>query len=379
MGPLLWCAGPGRVRMPVVSDDGAPPPPSTEHPLRVAVVGAGPAGIYAADALTRQDAVPVAVDLVDRLPTPFGLVRHGIAPDHPKMRAIRDTLHRFLDHPLVRFVGNVDIGTDISLDELRRHVDAVVYTYGASVDRHLGIDGEELPGSLAATQLVSWYCGHPDADRTTVEAALRATRSVVVVGVGNVALDVARVLARTAEELDPTDMPQHVLDALAAAPVESVTILGRRGPAQAAFTTQELRELDGLAGATVLVDRADLELEPDAEERAQADRVISRNLAVLREWAGHELRPGTIPLRLRFFARPARLLGSDRVEAVEVERTVVDGDGRAYGTGEVDVLPADLVVRSVGYRGLPLPGLPVDERTGTVPNEAGRVLRDGAA
>jgi ferredoxin--NADP+ reductase len=364
--------------MPNVTTDGVEPSPSPDRPLRVAVIGAGPAGIYAADALTRQDDVPVAIDLVDRLPTPFGLVRHGIAPDHPKMRAIRDTLHRFLDHPLVRFVGNVEVGTDISIEDLRRHVDAVVYTYGASVDRHLGIEGEELPGSLAATDLVNWYCGHPDADRAKVEAALRGARSAVVIGVGNVALDVARVLARTADELEPTDMPQHVLDALAAAPVQEVTILGRRGPAQAAFTTQELRELDALAGACVLVDPKDLELEPDAEERAQADRVISRNLAVLREWSAHELAPGKIPLRLQFFSRPARFLGSERVEAVEIERTAVDGDGRAYGTGELELMPADVVIRSVGYRGVPLPGLPVDGRSGTVANEAGRVLRDGA-
>jgi NADPH-dependent glutamate synthase beta subunit-like oxidoreductase len=364
--------------MPNVTTDGVEPSPSPDRPLRVAVIGAGPAGIYAADALTRQDDVPVAVDLIDRLPTPFGLVRHGIAPDHPKMRAIRETLHRFLDHPLVRFVGNVEVGTDISIDDLRRHVDAVVYTYGASVDRHLGIEGEDLAGSLAATDLVSWYCGHPDADRATVETALRGAHSAVVIGVGNVALDVARVLARTGDELEPTDMPQHVLDALAAAPVQEVTILGRRGPAQAAFTTQELRELDGLAGATVLVDPKDLELEPDAEERAQADRVVSRNLAVLREWSAHELEPGKIPLRLQFFSRPARFVGTERIEAVEIERTAVDGDGRAYGTGELELLPADLVIRSVGYRGVPLPGLPVDERTGTVPNEAGRVVRDGA-
>jgi NADPH-dependent glutamate synthase beta subunit-like oxidoreductase len=361
----------------VVSDDGVPAPPSADRPLRVAVVGAGPAGIYAAEALTRQDDVPVAVDLIDRLPTPFGLVRHGIAPDHPKMRAIRDTLHRTLDHPRVRFVGNADVGVDITLDELRRHVDAVIYTYGASVDRHLGIPGEELPGSLAATDLVAWYTGHPDADRKRVESALAGVRSVVVVGVGNVALDVARVLARTADELEPTDMPQHVLDVLAAVPVEQITVLGRRGPAQATFTTQELRELGELDGATVLVDAADLELEPAAEERASTDRNVARNLAVLRGWVDHAPEPGRTRLRLRFFGRPVRLLGEDRVTGVEVERTAVDGDGRAMGTGELDVLPADLVVRSVGYRGIPLPGLPVDERTGTVPNDAGRVLRDG--
>jgi NADPH-dependent glutamate synthase beta subunit-like oxidoreductase len=363
--------------MPVVSPDGSAPSPSADHPLRIAVVGAGPAGIYAAEALTRQDAVPVAVDLIDRLPTPFGLVRHGIAPDHPKMRAIRDTLHRTLEDPLVRFVGNVDVGVDIPLDELRRHVDAVIYTYGASVDRHLGIEGEKLPGSLAATELVAWYTGHPDADRAKVEAALTGVRSVVVVGVGNVALDVGRVLARTAPELEPTDMPQHVLDALAAMPVEEVTILGRRGPAQATFTTQELRELGELDAATVLVDAADLELDPGSEERAAADRNVSRNLVVLRGWVDHTPEPGRTRLRLRFFGRPVRLLGEDRVTAVEVERTAVDGDGRVMGTGELTVLPADLVVRSVGYRGIPLPGLPVDQRSGTVPNDEGRVLRDG--
>jgi len=362
-----------------VSADGSATPPSAERPLRVAVVGAGPAGIYAADALTRQEDVPVAVDLIDRLPTPFGLVRHGIAPDHPKMRAIRDTLRRTLDDPLVRFVGNVEIGQDISLAELRTHVDAVIYTYGAALDRHLGIDGEDLPGSLAATDLVAWYTGHPDADRARVEAALTDVRSVVVVGVGNVALDVARVLARTPAELEPTDMPQHVLDALAATAVEDITVLGRRGPAQASFTTQELRELDELENATVLVDAADLDLDPGAEERAAADRNVTRNLAVLRGWADHVPEPGRTRLRLRFFARPVRLLGQDRVTGVEVERTAVDADGRAMGTGEVNLLPADLVVRSVGYFGRPLPGLPVDERTGTVPHEAGRVLRDGKA
>jgi ferredoxin--NADP+ reductase len=361
--------------MPDVSDDGVLEPSSADRPLRVAVVGAGPAGIYAAEALTRQDAVPVTVDLIDRLPTPFGLVRYGIAPDHPKMRGLRDTLYRTLENPAVRFVGNVDIGVDLSLEELRAHVDAVIYTYGAALDRHLGVDGEDLPGSLAATELVAWYTGHPDADRTRVEQALKGARAVVVVGVGNVALDVARVLARTPAELDSTEMPQHVLDALADAPVEQVTVLGRRGPAQASFTTQELRELGELAAATVLVDPAELELPADAEERLATDRNATRNLAVLRGWADHRPEPGRIPLRLRFFRRPVRLLGEDRVTGMEVERTAVDADGRVMGTGELEVLPADLVVRSVGYRGTPLPGLPVD--AGVVPNEAGRVLREG--
>jgi ferredoxin--NADP+ reductase len=200
------------------------------RPLRVAVVGAGPAGIYAADALASQDDVPVSVDLVDRLPTPFGLVRYGIAPDHLKMRALRETLHHVLDHERVRFVGNVEIGADLSVAELRGHVDAVVYTYGAAGDRSLGVPGEDLPGSLAATDVVAWYTGHPDADLVRVEQQVSRARDVVVVGVGNVALDVARVLARSPAELHPTDMPQHVLDCLAAAPVERITVLGRRRP-----------------------------------------------------------------------------------------------------------------------------------------------------
>ncbi|MGY1841856.1 MULTISPECIES: NADP oxidoreductase [unclassified Modestobacter] len=352
----------------------AEPSGTGPRPLRVAVVGAGPAGIYAADALAGQDEVPVAVDLLDRLPTPFGLVRHGIAPDHRKMRALRETLHHTLDHERVRFVGNVEIGVDLSVTELRRHVDAVVYTYGAAGDRGLGVPGEELPGSLAATDVVAWYCGHPDADRARVERAVAAARDVVVVGVGNVALDVARVLVRSPAELHPTEMPQHVLDALATAPVERVTVLGRRGPAQATFTTQELRELGHLAAATVLVDPADL-TDPGDDALAAGDRHVARNLAVLHEYADHVAEPGRPVVRLRFHARPVRLLGTERVTGVEVERTTVDADGRATGTGELDVVPADLVVRSVGYRGHPLAGLPLDG--GTVPHEVGRVLREG--
>lgn len=353
-------------------------PPTPARPLRVAVVGAGPAGIYAAEALTRQDDVPVAVELIDRLPTPFGLVRHGIAPDHPEMRGVRDTLHRTLDRPQVRFIGNVEVGADLSLTDLRELVDAVVYTYGASGDRALGIEGENLLGSLSATDVVAWYCGHPDADRARVEEALSRARSVVVIGVGNVALDVARMLARAPSELQGTEAPQHVLDALAASPVEEVTVVGRRGPAQATFTTHELRELGDLAEATVLVQPADLELDPESEERAVANRVVARNLAVLRGWIDNEPEPGVVQLALRFHLQPLRLLGQAHVTGVEVEGTAVDRDGRATGTGQLSVLPADLVVRSVGYRGHPLPGLPIDERSGTVPHEAGRVLRNGS-
>ncbi|MCW2584240.1 MAG: fprA [Klenkia sp.] len=351
-----------------VTDAAGPARPS--RPLRVAVVGAGPAGVYAAEALADQDDVPVAVDLVDRLPTPFGLVRHGIAPDHHKMRALADTLRRTLDHDRVRFVGNAELGSDLTVADLRAHTDAVVYTHGASGDRRLGIDGEDLPGSIAATDLVAWYTGHPDADRGLVESALARARDVVVVGVGNVALDVARVLARSPGELADTDMPQHVLDVLAAAPVERITVLGRRGPAQATFTTQELRELGHLEAAVALVDTAGL-------DDQSAVRAVARNLATLREWADHAPEPGRVSVLLRFFARPVRLEGTDHVTGVVVERTAVDAADRLTGTREIDTVPADLVVRSIGYQGRSLPGLPVDDRTGVVANEAGRVLRDG--
>ncbi|MEI4277096.1 FAD-dependent oxidoreductase [Klenkia terrae] len=340
-----------------------------DRPLRVAVVGAGPAGIYAAEALANQDDVPVVVDLLDRLPTPFGLVRHGIAPDHLKMRALADTLRHTLDHPGVRFVGDVEVGRDLSVADLRAHADAVVFTHGASGARRLGIEGEDLPGSLAATDVVAWYTGHPDADRPRVEAALARARDVVLVGVGNVALDVARVLARSPAELEHTDMPQHVLDVLAAAPVERITLLGRRGPAQATFTTQELRELGHLAAAVALVD-------PDGLDEESEVRAVARNLAALRDWADHVPEEGKASVRLRFFARPVRILGDDAVTGVVVERTAVDPADRLSGTRETDLLPADLVVAAIGYVGHDLPGLEVDG--GTVPNDGGRVLRDGA-
>ncbi len=334
------------------------------------MIGAGPAGIYAARCLVEQSEIPVTVDLLERLPTPFGLVRHGIAPDHLKMRSLRNALQKVLEHERVRFIGNVDVGVDLTLLELRRYVDAVIYAFGAAGDRRIGIDGEDLPGVLSATAFVSWYTGHPDADRGRIEEALSRARKVVVVGVGNVALDVARVLSRAPAELEHTDMPQHVLDVLAAAPVETVTVLGRRGPAQASFTYLELRELGKLARATVLVDPA--QLHADAEP---GDRMASRNVATLRGWVENVVRDGHVSLRLRFFARPVRLHGTDRVTGIEVERTEVGADGDLIGTGHTDVIPADLVIRSVGYRGYELPGVPLDQRSGTVLHQAGRVLR----
>jgi ferredoxin--NADP+ reductase len=339
--------------------------------LRVAVIGSGPAGVYAAAALTR--AGDVAVDVLDRLPAPYGLVRYGVAPDHVKMKSVDVALRRILEDPAVRFLGNVEVGADITRAELATYYDAVVFATGAAVDRRLDVPGEDLPGSFSATDFVAWYSGHPDAelDRFTLRA-----RNAVVIGVGNVAVDVARVLTKPASVLAGTDVPGHVLDVLAASAVTDVTILGRRGPAHARFTTKELRELGEIADADILVDPADLELTDAEQAEVDADRTLRANLEVLRGWAGRE--PQGLPRRLRiaFWQRPAAVLGTSAVEGFRAERTVLK-DGRVMGTGEMVELPAELVLRSVGYRVVPPAGLPLDPDTGTVPHDAGRVLVDG--
>jgi len=361
----------------------------TGRPLVVAVIGAGPSGIYAAEALTRGGrAVEVAV--IDRLPVPFGLVRYGVAPDHHAIRSIRTTLERTLGQPGVAFYGDVTIGRDLAIDELRSCVDAVVYAYGAGADRRLGIPGEDLPGSLAAPEFVAWYCGHPDvhpdaptgtdpeADRgrAIVELVNTATAAVVV-GVGNVALDVARVLAKTADELADTDMAQEVLESLTAKRVTDVHVLGRRGPAYTAFTTKELRELGQLPGLGLVVDPADLELDEASLAAVAADKVAARNVAVLREWAARPAAATSRRVHLHFWTRPVAILGEDRVHGVVLERTAIGPEGLVVGTGETTTLDATLVVRSVGYRGVALPGVPYDAAAGRVPHVGGRVVRDG--
>jgi ferredoxin--NADP+ reductase len=343
---------------------------------RIAVVGAGPSGLYAADALASAG---VHVDVIERLPVPFGLVRYGVAPDHHSIRSVRDTLAHVLERDEVRLVAGVEIGVDVSVDELLSAYDGVLLSYGASRDRHLDVPGEDLPGSIAATDLVAWYCGHPDADREGIEAALAAATSAVVVGVGNVAVDVTRVLTAPLARLEQTDMPQHVLDVLAASAITDVHVLGRRGPAQATWTTKELKELAELDGVDVLVDDADLELEPVSAALVESDRVVARNVEVIRGWADHVLAAGNKHIHLHFHARPVELVGTDRVKEVVVERTTVDDTGAAHGTGETYRLAADLVVRSVGYRGLPLDGVPFDGRRHVIPHADGRVVDESGA
>jgi ferredoxin/flavodoxin---NADP+ reductase len=332
-------------------------------PLRVAVVGSGPAGFYAAGALLSADP-PAQVDMFERLPTPWGLVRLGVAPDHPKLKTVSRAFERIAERPGFRFLGNVEIGREVAHEDLARLYDAVVYAVGAQTDRRLGIPGEDLPGSWAATEFVAWYNGHPDYQGLDFD--LNVERAVVI-GVGNVALDVARMLALTPEELRPTDTADAAIAAICGASIREIVVVGRRGPAQAAFTTPELAELGELAGADVVVDPADLEgAEP-------TDTSSERNLEVLREFAARK--PSGKPKRvvLKFFRSPVAIHGVDRVESVELAQNVLDGENRAVQTDAREALPCGLVFRSVGYRGVALPGVPFDERGGVIRNEGGRV------
>jgi ferredoxin/flavodoxin---NADP+ reductase len=335
--------------------------------LRVAVVGSGPAGFYAAGALLAAD-TPLEVDMIERLPTPWGLVRLGVAPDHPKIKSVSRAFERIAAQPGFRFLGNVEVGRDVEHRELVDLYDAVVYAVGAQSDRRMGIPGEDLPGSWAATEFVAWYNGHPDYQH--LEFDLSGERAVVV-GNGNVAVDVARMLALTAEELAPTDTTDAAIDAFTSAGIKEIVMVGRRGPAQAAFTTPELQELGELAGADVIVDPADLEgAEPE-------DTNSERNLAVLREYAAREPEGKPKRLVLRFLASPVEIMGAERVESIELARNRLETDAggtlRAVATGERESLACGIVFRSVGYRGVALPGVPFDEETGTIPNDRGRV------
>jgi len=331
--------------------------------MRVAVVGSGPAGFYAAGALLSADQ-PVEVDMIERLPTPWGLVRLGVAPDHPKLKTVSRAFERIAEQPGFRFLGNVELGRDLTHDDLVRLYDAVIYAVGAQTDRRLGIPGEDLPGSWAATELVAWYNGHPDYQQ--LEFDLDVERAVVI-GNGNVALDVARMLALTPEELAPTDATDASIEAIAASSLREIVVVGRRGPAQAAFTTPELQEMGDLAGADVIVDPADLK---GADPK---DRNSERNLAVLRDFAARE--PTGKPRRVvfRFFHSPVAILGDERVEGVYLVCNELDANERAVPTDEHETISCGLVFRSVGYHGVELPGVPFDPASGTIPNERGRV------
>ncbi|MDF2435563.1 MAG: ferredoxin/flavodoxin---NADP+ reductase [Mucilaginibacter sp.] len=349
-----------------------------QRAVRVAIVGSGPAGFYAAGQLLVHREVAIAVDLYDRLATPWGLVRAGVAPDHPKIKSVTRIYEKTAAQPGFRFFGNIEVGRDVSHERLLEHYHAVLYAIGTAGDRRLGIPGEDLPGSHAATAFVAWYNGHPD--YCDQEFDLSASRAVVV-GNGNVALDLARMLALSNGELAVTDIADHALDALRDSSVEEIVVLGRRGPAQAAFTNPELRELADLSDADVIVDPSEARLDPGSQawlDSDAADGTARRNVEILGQYA--ERGPSGKPKRvvLRFLASPVEILGPDRVRGVVIERNELvagpDGSMRAQPTGVRETIEAGLVMRSIGYVGSPLPGVPFDERRSTILNERGRVI-----
>ncbi|HVW42767.1 MAG TPA: FAD-dependent oxidoreductase [Amycolatopsis sp.] len=340
--------------------------------FRVAVVGSGPAGLYAADELVRQQELDVEVDIFDRLPTPYGLVRYGVAPDHARIKTVVRSLRRILEHARVRYLGNVHLGSDIDRAFLEENYDATVYATGASRDRRLDVPGEDLRGVCSATQLVSWYSAHPDARGGFDPAA----ESVAVIGAGNVALDVARILVKTRDELARhTDMPSHVLDQLGASAVREVHVFCRRGPEHAKFTAKELRELGDLPAVDVVLDPAVLA----RADAAAADKQARANLAAFEDLAKRTRRADTRKIRFHFWSKPVGILGDGAVEALRVEHTAVDADGSLRGTGECATVAVQLVVRSVGYRSVPVPDLPFDDRQGTVPHDRGRIVDPAGA
>ncbi|MFC6617343.1 FAD-dependent oxidoreductase [Deinococcus radiophilus] len=343
---------------------------TSERPLRVAVIGSGPSGIYSAEALIKQSDVPVQVDIFDRLPTPYGLVRYGVAPDHLTIKSVTKAFEKTMSDERVRFMGNVQFGRDLTRDQLLAHYDAVIYAVGASADRRLGIPGEDLQGSLSATEFVAWYNGHPDAATRDMDLS---AQGVAVIGLGNVALDVSRILAKTADELHSSDIAQHALERLRDSQVKDIYILGRRGPAQAKFTTKELREFGELDAASPVV-RAD-ELAVAPEEEVAADNVTKKNLEVLRSFLELPERETPRRVHFRFLVSPTEILddGAGNVNAIRVEKNQLDEAGRPVGTGQFEELPVGMVLRSVGYLGTPLEGVPFDERSGTIANVEGRV------
>jgi ferredoxin--NADP+ reductase len=350
---------------------------SRDNPLQVAVIGSGPAGFYAAGELLSAPDVTVRVDMFDRLATPWGLVRAGVAPDHPKIKSVTRVYEKIASNPGFRFYGNVEVGNDVTHEELACHFHAVLYAVGAPTDRRLGIPGEELRGSHAATEFVGWYNGHPDYAHHTFDLS---GRRAVVVGNGNVALDVARMLALTPQQLASTDIADHALEALTASEIEEVVVLGRRGPAQAAFTNPELRELGELVDADVVVDSAEVELDEHSAaflDSDAADTAARRNVEILHDYAKRESTGKRKRIVLRFLLSPLEILGDGRVEGLRVVRNKIeltaDGAMVARATEDVDTIEADLVFRSIGYRGVPIPGVPFDERQATIHNVGGRV------
>ena len=341
----------------------------TTRKLRVAIVGSGPAGIYAADALMKSGR-DVSIDILERLPAPFGLIRYGVAPDHPRIKGIIKSLHRVLDKPEVRLLGNVDVGRDVSVAELRRLYDAVVFATGATGDRDLDIPGADLEGHHGAGEFVGFYDSHPEFAR---EWDLSA-ESVAVVGVGNVGLDVARILAKTADELHVTEIADNVYEGLGANAAREVHVFGRRGPAQAKFTPLELKELDHSPTIEVVIDPEDIDYDAASESARRESKIVDQVCSIIENYAIRDPKGAPHKLHIHFFESPVELLGENgRVTAIRTERTKLDGNGGVVGTGKFTDWPVGAVYRAVGYRSDAVPEVPFDEAKAVIPNEGGRV------
>ena len=346
-----------------------------QNPLRVAIVGAGPSGFYASEALIRSD-LTVEIDLIERLPSPYGLVRSGVAPDHPKLKQAIQVYDKIAsNNPELNYIGNVTVGKDIAVDELRNSHHAVIFTCGAETDRKLGIPGENLAGSHTATEFVAWYNGHPDYRDRTFDLS---HENAVVIGQGNVAADVSRILSKTVDELKNTDIAQHTLDVLAESKIKNVYVIGRRGPAQAKFTSKELKEFGELEICDAVVDPKELELNAASEaELAEKSNAGSKKVYDLfAAYADKGLSGKARQCHFQFLRSPVELLGNNRIEKVVIEHNQLSGEAfkqSARGTGECYELDTGILFRSIGYRGVAMPGVPFHDRWGVFPNETGRI------
>jgi ferredoxin/flavodoxin---NADP+ reductase len=346
------------------------------QPLRIAIIGAGPAGFYAAETLLKQSDLVLTIDIFNRFPTPFGLVRDGVAPDHQSIKAVVRVFDKILADQRVRFFGNVTYGVDIHHQDLLQFYDQIIYAVGAQADRRMGIAGEEMSNVFPALSFVGWYNGHPDYCDLPID--LSGARAVVV-GNGNVAMDVTRMLVLTPEALRKTDIADHALEKLRKSNIREVVLLGRRGAAQAAFTTPEIKELGKLEGVDVVVDPHNIELDPASLADIEADRTARANLECLRGYATRTVHTAPRRITIRFLASPAEIVGVDgRMTGVKIEHNelVVDSNGglRSKGTGSFEIIEASLILRSIGYRSVPIEGVPFDHATSTINNIAGQVV-----
>jgi ferredoxin/flavodoxin---NADP+ reductase len=348
------------------------------NPLRVAIIGSGPSGFYAAEYLQKQKDVIVEIDMYERLPTPFGLVRGGVAPDHQKIKTVTKVYDKVATQENFRFFGNVEFGRDITRADLQQHYHAVVYAVGSSSDKRLEIPGEDLPGSYPATEFVGWYNAHPDYRHLDFNLDVEA---VAIVGVGNVAMDVTRILARSQQELDETDIAPYAQAALRNSSIKRIYVLGRRGPAQAAFTNPEIKELGEMAEADMIVPPADMLLDEHSLAYLASDSVDKKdvkNVEILRGYTEHEPTGKPKQIIMRFLVSPVEIIGTDKVEAIKIVKNELylseRGEIRPRPTQEFETIPVQLVFRSVGYRGEALPDVPFYDKWGTIPNIEGRVL-----